>query len=56
MQSEIAKSTLRQYPPDVLLVPNLAKVRLLDFNQGEECIREGERVTREALPQIRKLL
>jgi NTE family protein len=55
MQFEITKSSLRQYPPDVLLSPELGKVRLLDFDQAEECIREGERVARAALPQIRNL-
>ena len=50
MQTEIARSTLRQYPPDVLLTPDLATVRLLDFDKADECIREGERVTRAALP------
>jgi NTE family protein len=56
MQYEIAKSSLRQDPPEVLLEPDLAKVRLLDFDQVEECIREGERVARAALPQIEHLL
>ena len=56
MQYEIAKSALRQDPPDILLEPDLAKVRLLDFDQVEECIREGKRVTQAALPQIQQLL
>ena len=56
MQFEIAKSSLRQYPPEVLLAPDLGKVRLLDFAKAEECIHEGERVARAALPQIRELV
>ena len=56
MQDQIAKSSLREHPPDVLLNPDLAKVRLLDFDEVEQCIREGERVTREALAEIRKTL
>lgn len=56
MQSEIAKSCLRQHPPDILLAPQLGKVRLMDFDKADECIREGERVTREALPEIQRLL
>ena len=56
MQYEIAKSQLRQNPADVLLEPDLAHIRLLDFDRAEECIQEGERVTRAALPQIQELL
>jgi NTE family protein len=56
MQFEIARSTLKQMPPDILLSPKLGKVRLLDFDKVEDCIQEGERVTREALPQIREKL
>lgn len=56
MQYEIAKSALREDPPDILLEPDLAKIRLLDFEHVEECIREGERVARAALPQIQQLL
>lgn len=56
MQYKIAKSSLRQYPPDVLLVPDLTKVRLLDFDKFEECIQEGKRVAYEALPQIKEII
>ena len=56
MQFEIAKSSLRHHPPDILLSPELGKVRLLDFDKAEECIREGERVVRAALPEIKKCL
>ena len=56
MQIEIAKSTLKQAPPDILLAPELGKIRLLDFDKAEECIREGERVAREALPDIKRLI
>ena len=56
MQYEIAKSALRQDPPDILLEPELAKVRLLDFDHVDECIQEGERVAQAALPQIQKLI
>ncbi len=56
MQYEIAKSSLQQYAPDILLEPDLANVRLLDFDRAEECIREGKRVTRAALPQITQIM
>jgi NTE family protein len=56
MQFEIARTALKQTPPDVLLSPNLGKVRLLDFDEIPGCIQEGERIAREALPQIREKL
>lgn len=56
MQYEIARSRLRHDPANVLLEPDLAHIRLLDFDRAEECILEGERVARAALPQIRQLL
>ena len=56
MQYEITKSRLQQYPPDILLSPDLAKVRLLDFDKAEECILEGERIARSYLPHIRQAL
>jgi NTE family protein len=56
MQFEIAKSSLKQHPPDILLSPELGKVRLLDFDKVEECIQEGERIARTALPEIKKCL
>ena len=56
MQDQIAKSSLREHPPDVLINPNLADVRLLDFNEIEQCIQEGERVAQEALFDIRAAL
>lgn len=56
MQFEIAKAHLQQYPPDVLLTPNLGKVRLLDFDKADECIEEGARVARAALPEIQRVI
>jgi len=56
MQFKIAKSSLKQHPPDILLAPELGKVRLLDFDKAEECIREGERVARAALPEIKQAI
>ena len=38
------------------MLPDLATVRLLDFDKVDECIREGERVTRAALPRIRQVI
>ena len=56
MQDQIARSSLRQYPPDVLLAPDLAKVRLLEFDQIDACIQEGERIARVSLPEIQRAI
>ena len=56
MQGYLAEANFAQSPPDILLVPDLAEVRLVDFNKPQECIRKGEDIAREALPQIRAAL
>ncbi len=56
MQEQIAEANLLRYPPDVLLEPDLAQVRLVDFNEIEYCIQEGERVARKALSDIRQAI
>ena len=56
MQGYLAEANFAQSPPDILLVPDLADIRLVDFNKPQECIRKGEEVAREALPQIRAAL
>lgn len=56
MQDYLTKAGFVQFPPDVLLTPDLADMRLVDFHKPQEGIREGERVVREALPQIRAAL
>ncbi len=56
MQGYLAEANFAQSPPDILLVPDLAEIRLVDFNKPQECIRKGEEIAREALPQIRAAL
>ena len=56
MQDQIARSSLRQHPPDVLLSPDLAQVRLLEFDQIDACIQEGERIARVSLPEIQRAI
>lgn len=56
MQGYLAEANFAQSPPDILLVPDLAEIRLIDFNKPQECIRKGEDVAREMLPQIRAAL
>jgi NTE family protein len=56
MQCEIARSCLQRHPADIVLDPKLGHVRLYDFDTVQECLQEGERVARDALPQIKQAL
>ena len=39
----IARSRLAGEPPDLLIAPRLARLRLLDFHRAQEAIEEGHR-------------
>jgi NTE family protein len=41
MQVRIARSRMAGEPPDLLIAPRLAHLRLLDFHRGREAIEEG---------------
>jgi len=56
MQRQIAQANLRRHPAEVLLSPDLAKVRLLDFDKIEHCILEGERAAQASLDDIRQTI
>jgi NTE family protein len=43
VQVRIARSRLAGEPPEVLVAPRLARLRLLDFHRAQEAIEEGER-------------
>jgi NTE family protein len=43
MQVRIARSRMAGEPPDVLVAPRLAHLRLLDFHRAKEAIEEGRR-------------
>jgi NTE family protein len=43
MQVRIARSRMAGEPPDVIVAPRLAHVRLLDFHRAKEAIEEGRR-------------
>ena len=43
MQVRIARSRLAGDPPDVIVAPQLAHVRMLDFHRAKEAIEEGHR-------------
>ena len=58
MLAALTESRLREYPPDLLIRPELpASITLLSgFSRAEEIIAAGERAAEEALPAIRALL
>ncbi len=43
MQVRIARSRMAGEPPDLIVAPRLAHVRLLDFHRAKEAIDEGYR-------------
>jgi NTE family protein len=43
MQVRIARSRMAGEPPDFIVTPRLAHLRLLDFHRGSEAIEEGRR-------------
>jgi NTE family protein len=48
IQVRIARSRLAGEPPDVVIAPRLAHLRLLDFHRAKEAIEEGERAVERA--------
>jgi NTE family protein len=43
VQVRIARSRLAGEPPEVVVAPRLARLRLLDFHRAKEAIEEGHR-------------
>ena len=43
MQVRIARSRMAGDPPEVVVAPRLARLRLLDFHCAKEAIEEGQR-------------
>jgi NTE family protein len=43
VQVRIARSRMAGEPPEVVVAPRLARLRLLDFHRGKEAIEEGHR-------------
>jgi NTE family protein len=52
----ITRARLAGDPPDILIVPNVAHIGLIEFNRAEETIELGAKAAREALPRIRYAL
>lgn len=55
MQVRIARSRMAGEPPDLVVAPRLAHLRLLDFHRGQEAVDEGRRAVERvayALPWV----
>jgi NTE family protein len=56
MQERITRINLAVEPPDVLIQPRLAGLRMMDFDQVEHAIEEGYLSAREKIEDIKMLL
>lgn len=54
MECEIAKARLKE--ADIIIEPDIERIRLIDFYRGKEAISAGEKATQGALPQIKRLI
>ena len=53
IQDRLARSRLAGDPPDVLIVPRIGHIGLMEFDRAEELIEEGEASVERALPDIK---
>jgi NTE family protein len=56
MQDRITRSRMAGDPPDVVLTPRLAHIRLLEFDRAEEAIDEGRAAVRRATAALQEIL
>lgn len=56
MQVRITRARMAGDPPDVLLAPKLAQLRLMDFHRAADAIDEGYRCAEKAAAQIEEQL
>ncbi len=56
VQERITRSRMAGDPPDLVLMPRLAHVSLLEFYRGAEAIEEGRQAVRRMLPAIESML
>ncbi len=55
-QDRITRSRMAGDPPDVILLPRLGHIGLLEFYRAEEAIEEGRQCVQAALPAIERTL
>lgn len=56
MQGRISRSRLAGEPADVLVLPRLGQLNLLDYHRADEAIDAGRKATEHVLPLLRSLL
>jgi NTE family protein len=56
MQDRITRERLAGDPPDILVIPKLAHIGLMEFNRAAESIDEGKRAMDLMIPMLRDLL
>ncbi|TAJ42659.1 MAG: patatin [Reyranella sp.] len=54
MQDHITRTRLAGEPPDVLLVPRLGDIGLMEFTKAREAIAEGRHCVQHALPMLKR--
>lgn len=53
VQDRLARSRLAGDPPDVLIVPRIGHIGLMEFDRAEELIEEGEAAVERSMPDIK---
>lgn len=53
VQDRLARSRLAGEPPDVLIVPRIGHIGLMEFDKVDELIAAGEAIVESMLPQLR---
>jgi len=53
VQDRLSRSRLAGDPPDVLIVPRIGHIGLMEFDRAEELIAEGEAAVERAMPDIK---
>jgi NTE family protein len=56
MQDRITRERLAADPPDILVIPKLAHIGLMEFNRAAESIDEGKRAMDLMIPMLRDLI
>lgn len=54
-QDRITRSRLAGDPAEILLMPRLSHIGILDFHRAEEAIKEGEAAVERMLPEIERI-
>lgn len=54
-QDRITRSRLAGDPADLLLIPDVASIGMLEFHRAAEAIEEGERCVKKSLAEIRRV-